>query len=316
MINNSNKVIVVVPHRISGFFEIVDKINGENIDNPEQIGSTGAGFNLSAVGKTSIIYQERDKDEMSICKISINNEELNEKAETSHYIFNFLKDYFKFPVEVEIEHQFDLPVGCGYGASGVGALGTVIGLNKLFNLELSNLEIGRIAHVSEVVNRTGLGTVCGLLRGGLCILQKSGYPCVSEKVTIPKDINVLCGSFGMIPTKSILSDPILSPKIKEAGRIALKKLNLDPNILTFMDASIEFVNNTNILDILELDRMKELIESLNRLDIIGASMNQLGRSVYTICKKKNKKDVIDTFESYKPEIKIFDLFINQKGPLI
>ena len=93
MINNSNKVIVVVPHRISGFFEIVDKINGENIDNPEQIGSTGAGFNLNAVGKTSIIYQERDKDEMSICKISINNEELNEKSETSNYIFNFLKDY-------------------------------------------------------------------------------------------------------------------------------------------------------------------------------------------------------------------------------
>jgi len=30
------KVIVKVPHRISGFFEIVDKINGVKIKDPEK----------------------------------------------------------------------------------------------------------------------------------------------------------------------------------------------------------------------------------------------------------------------------------------
>ena len=54
MAKRIKKVIVEVPHRISGFFEIVDKINGVKIDDPEKIGSRGAGFCLSAKGKTEI----------------------------------------------------------------------------------------------------------------------------------------------------------------------------------------------------------------------------------------------------------------------
>jgi len=30
MVSNTNKIIVEVPHRISGFFEIVDKENGRD----------------------------------------------------------------------------------------------------------------------------------------------------------------------------------------------------------------------------------------------------------------------------------------------
>ena len=47
------------------------------------------------------------------------------------------------------------------------------------------------------------------------------------------------------------------------------------------------------------------MDNLNKLDIIGASMNQLGRSVYAICRKKNEKEVLNVFESYKPEISVY-----------
>ena len=49
---SKKKIIVEVPHRISGFFEIVDEINGVMIEDPQKIGSRGSGFCLSAVGKT------------------------------------------------------------------------------------------------------------------------------------------------------------------------------------------------------------------------------------------------------------------------
>ncbi|MHA1487201.1 MAG: GHMP family kinase ATP-binding protein, partial [Promethearchaeota archaeon] len=150
MVSNTNKIIVEVPHRISGFFEIVDKENGIPIKNPEKIGSRGAGFNVSGVGETVISSKKLEKEDESQCTIYINEEKLDNKAETTYFIYDYIRKLIDYPISVKIEHFFDLPVGCGYGASGSGALGTIFGLNKLLNLNLTNLESGRIAHIAEV----------------------------------------------------------------------------------------------------------------------------------------------------------------------
>lgn len=305
-----NKVIVEVPHRISGFFEIVDQVDGVKIEDPERIGSRGAGFCVNAVGKTEITSQVLDKNNEFKVEIYINGKKLNQKAETTYYIVNYVKKYIRKSYKIEINHFFDLPVGCGYGGSGSGALGTIFGLDYLLNLRLSNQEKGKIAHIAEVVNHTGLGTVCGQLNGGMGILKEPGYPCVYKRINPPKNLRIMCGSFGVIHTKSILTDPILSLRINEAGKMALKKLIIKPNIKTFIDASIEFVKNTEILEILELPRVNELINDLNKLNIIGASMNQLGRSVYAICREENEKEVLDILESYKPNIEVYNTSIH------
>ncbi len=221
----------------------------------------------------------------------------------------------KDPVKVKIEHFFDLPVGCGYGASGSGALGTIFGLNKLFNLNLDDLENGKIAHIAEVVKKTGLGTVCGQLGRGLCLLKEPGYPCTYERLKSPNDLLVICGSFGAIQTKSILSDASLSSKIKRAGKIALNKLMLEPNYRNFIKVSFGFVEESEILNILHLDRIRELLNDLHKLDIIGASMNQLGRSVYIFCKKGKENEVLEVLNTYKPEILVFKLTINNKNTI-
>ena len=236
------KVIVKVPHRVSGFFEIVDEINGKPFKYPVKIGSRGAGFNLNAFGITKIKLLSTNADD----KIFINDTELNEKAETTHFIVNYIKKFIKRPINVEIHHKFDFPVGCGYGASGVGALGTIFGLSKLLKIRLSELEKIKIAHISEVINRTGLGTVCGQITGGLCILKEPGFPCSSEKISIPKNLIVVCGTFGIIHTKSILNDPIISRAIKKEGKVALEKLIQNPNINNFIESSMQFVKNTKI----------------------------------------------------------------------
>jgi pantoate kinase len=149
------KVIVRVPHRISGFFEIVDEINGKKIKNPEKIGSRGAGFNLNCFGTTEIQLEKADELRESRYKIYINEIELNEKAETSSYILKHYLQDLSSSYYIKIFHNFDLPVGCGFGASGSGALGCIYGLNDLLNLNLSHFEKGRIAHISEVINRRG-----------------------------------------------------------------------------------------------------------------------------------------------------------------
>lgn len=315
MANTTNKITVEVPHRISGFFEIVDKKNGNIINNPEQIGSRGAGFNVSGKGRTDLSFENLEKGKESCCTIYINEEKFDKKAETTCFIFDYVKKLIKVPVKVKIEHFFDLPVGCGYGASGSGALGTIFGLNKLFNLHLDDLENGKIAHIAEVVKKTGLGTVCGQLGRGLCILKEPGYPCTYERLKSPNDLLVICGSFGTILTKSILSDASLSSKIKRAGKIALNKLMLEPNYRNFIKVSFQFVEESEILNILHLDRIRELLNDLHKLDIIGASMNQLGRSIYIFCKKGKENEVLEVLNTYKPEILIFKLTINNRNTI-
>jgi len=312
------KIIEVsVPHRISGFFEIVDQKNsGKTIKNPEKIGSRGAGFNLSAVGKTMVkVFKSPELEEKNY-KIFINNNKLNKRAATSYYILKYVKDLIQNPIGIEIHHKFELPVGCGYGASGSGALGIILALNKALALNLDLFECGRIAHIAEVINRTGLGTVCGQLSGGLSILKNPGYPCHSERIQVDNNIKVVCTSFGEISTKSILSDPILNDKIKHAGKIALSKLINSPGIKTFMDVSLGFVRKTNILNLLDLNEIKQFLRDLNNQNIIGASMNQLGKSVYAVCKEKNLDKVKEIFQSYNSMDKIHILSINDKGPKI
>jgi pantoate kinase len=303
------RVIVRVPHRISGFFEIVDSIDGKRILDPMKIGSRGAGFNVNAFGKTLISYEKIEKDEKSKCSIFINEQKMNEKAETSYYIFNSVKEYIKCNVRLKIEHFFDLPVGCGYGASGSGALGTIFGLNTLFNLNLSSFECGKIAHIAEVINKTGLGTVCGQLGGGLCILKEPGYPCKTEQINVPKNVIIMCVSLGKIQTKAILSDPLLSTNIKKAGKIALKKINSNPNYKNFIKCSIDFVKKSNILEVLNLNEIKELMDELNSLKIIGASMNQLGQSVYIFCKEDKINLVNEILSKFNSKFKNYLLRI-------
>jgi pantoate kinase len=307
------EVIVEVPHRISGFFEIVDEIDGTKINSPERIGSRGAGFNLSAVGRTKIKIEDFDKSNDHEISILINNEKMDEKAETTYYIYNYIRKFIENSIKITIFHEFDLPVGCGFGASGSGALGSIYGLDHVLNLGLSIKERGRIAHIAEVVNRTGLGTVCGQLRGGLCILREPGYPCVSESIEVPGNLKIICGSFGMIHTKSILTDPVLNLKIKQAGRRAQTKLLQKRNIKTFIKASFDFVKETKMLKILGLSEINDLIQRLNKLKILGASMNQLGRSVSAICEGEDEKNVREILLSYEPEIKVFNLSISGRG---
>ena len=305
------KVIIKVPHRISGFFEIVDEINGKKINDPEKIGSRGAGFNLNSFGTTELYLEKLDDIKESCYNIFINGKEMNEKAETSNYIIKNCLKALDFSYDIKVFHNFDLPVGSGFGASGSGALGCVYGLNNLLDLNLTSFEKGRIAHIAEVVNRTGLGTVCGQLGGGLCILLEPGYPCVFERINISNEIIVICGSYGEIHTKSILNDPQLSKNIKTAGKKALRLLLEKPNLYNFVRVSYQFVLGSKILSILNLSEIEQLLKDLNKLKIIGASMNQLGRSVFIFCKKSSEKQVQEVLNSYKPELKTFRSSVNE-----
>ena len=85
-----------------------------------------------------------------------------------------------------------------------------------------------------------------------------------------------------------------------------------------MKASIDFVRNTEILHILNLIKTEELMNDLNKQKIIGASMNQLGKSAYCFCKSKDEKKVLEVYDSYIKDSKLFvkSLEVCHKGPIL
>ncbi|MEM2109344.1 MAG: hypothetical protein QW327_02525, partial [Candidatus Odinarchaeota archaeon] len=146
-----NSFKIFVPARISGFFKILytRKDSGINFH-----GALGAGPNLQVGGFTSIKILDDHAKKISIF-INGRNEE---NAVTS---LNVVKKLLPvdFDKSIEVYHNIDVPIGCGYGASGIGALGLAAALNIALELKLTYNQVGAIAHEAEITSKTGLGTV-------------------------------------------------------------------------------------------------------------------------------------------------------------
>ncbi len=316
VMKSDTEITVLVPHRISGFFQIVESGGGRPVDDLSRIGSKGGGPSLSNYGKTKIKIKEfLDSTEPSKCTITINGSESTKTARTTFYVFSHYTSLIKRPVDIEIHHEYELPLGAGYGSSGCGAIGTSFGLNYLLNVGLSYNQAGRIAHIAEVMNRTGLGTVGGQLTGGISITTKAGFPFELDRIFCPPNIKIVCGSFGSIPTQSIIGDPLHKSRIKEAGARAMNTLLKNPVFTEFIEVSQQFVEDIQILEPNEMQEIRELISELNKLTVFGASMNQLGKSVYCFCKSSEVNRVTDTFNSFSPSfLKVLE--VCETGPVL
>ena len=83
-------------------------------------------------------------------------------------------------------------------------------INKKFRLGLSKIEIGQIAHLAELKNFTGLGSVLTQFHTGLLLRIKEGAPGIGlvYKFSLPPEElnNVLILSWGGLSTSEILKD--------------------------------------------------------------------------------------------------------------
>lgn len=315
--NQISEIEILVPHRISGFFQIMDQPEERSKKLYEKIGSRGGGPALTAFGKTKLelINNNYSMNENHI-EIMINGENRTNNAVTTLSVIQEMQKFIKIPLNLKISHEFELPSGCGYGTSGAGALGVALGLNLLYDLGFSTMQAAKFAHIAEVINHTGLGTVGGQYVGGLSITMNPGWPFNMDNILIPSDISVVVGSFGAISTASILTHPVYREKIIHAGQEAMALIHQHYDISNYMKICRQFIEKTELLKLLQLDRIESLMKELNELSIYGASMNQLGKSVFTICKKSQINSVLEIYERYKPTHTLKSLEICHHGPYV
>lgn len=258
------------PCQITGFFSIHDTPS-----DPLKIGSTGAGVNLQHGVTTSVRITRASRTKLSI---SFNGKPLANPVVSRTVAREHLERSSK-TLRVNVSHNGILPMGCGYGTSGAGALSLSLALNEALGSHLSELEAAQIAHKVEVKHKTGLGTVTSAFYGGLLIRTRPGAPGIAEvkKIIPPSSLRVVSGAFGRISTADILTDRVLRKRVNLCGRGLVSLQVRSPESNTFIKLSRRFADCLGIFS----PRLRGAIANMQRRQITS-SMMMIGESLFTV----------------------------------
>jgi len=253
------------PAHITGFFAICEH------PDPLYKGSIGCGLVLEAGCVTEVADAH---GQGSGARITINGEP--DEAQTTRYVLDRLAE----AAEISVTTDFEMPVGCGFGASAAGALSTALALNELLKLTMTVHEVAQVAHCAEVVNGTGLGDVIAETCGGAVIRTKPGPPGIGSIDRLPhRNEQVSYVVLGAKPTRSILAEGGESTRrrITEVGKAALKALLRKPTLENFMHLSRDFALRIELIS----DACKDALEAVQAEGQV-ASVAMLGETIFVI----------------------------------
>ncbi|OWT33643.1 hypothetical protein BGI41_01415 [Methanobrevibacter sp. 87.7] len=292
-------ISVFVPGHITGFFSIFPK------KNKLEKGSLGCGVLLDKGVTTSI--KETNKDGIHI---KINGKENKYNAIISEETLKIInKDY---PIDkyldnlgingLEVNHNIEVPIGCGFGTSASSSLGIAILLKDILNLPITYKEAGKYAHLSEVSLNCGLGDVIAEMSKGIVLRTKPGAPGIGKTQYITSDYKIVSKSLDKIDTSEIITDPDYQKKITNEGLKAQKEYLKNQNSENFIKCSYNFSKNIGLFN-------NEIIDLINEFNefCIGSSMAMIGNTVFGLCKDTstlNKEEyMISNIESTGIQIK-------------
>lgn len=277
--------LVFAPSHITGFFEVIDH------PSPLIKGSRGAGVVLDRGVLTRVDVCDGSGE--IVIKTNGKNHDQKYPLENSvtYKTLNLLKKQFPKlkwdEIKITIQHEINVPVEAGFGASAGFALGTSVGVSKLLKLPLTFNRAAAVAHNAEVELKTGMGDVMGSVVGGFPVRLEPGAPGYGDADKLLNgheyaekeygSLFVISKTLGTIETASILTDPDMTLKVNSVARDMLKKLLLNPQITNFMDLSLEFSQKTGLID----PEIMEIVDVMKD-ETMGASMAMLGKTAFAI----------------------------------
>lgn len=170
-----------------------------------------------------------------------------------------------------VDLEPEVPIGCGFGASGAATLATALAANEEFDLGLSREDLVQASHVAEVNAGTGLGDVFIQTAGGALMNKGSG-----RRRWEPTDA-IEYVSFGGMATSETLGDADLMARI---GRVGGKTLNALPH-----EPSLERLTRDAWSFALAIELPTERVrDTVADVEAAGgaASMAMLGETVFAV----------------------------------
>ncbi len=275
----STKAAAFSPCHITGFFQV--HTSNKRL---EKVGSTGAGISLEDGVLTKVSIERASKPKIMV---SFNGRPLRSPIVSRSVVKEYLQHSFG-PLAVRVSHESRLPIGCGYGTSGAGALGLSLCMNESMGNPLTHMEAARVAHEVEVRCKTGLGTVTATFHGGFLARVKPGAPGVSRVLKLPfsKSDRVVSASYGPISTSRFLSRRDLVEEVNSCGRNLVARLLKRPRFDVFLGISRGFVVCLNVMT----PRLTRLVNLMDQAGI-SASMMMIGESAFTIAHSDTVRNI-------------------------
>jgi pantoate kinase len=280
------ETVAFSPGHITGLFQICD----QSAD-PLSKGSRGAGVSTKLGVTTKVQIEPSIKTSF---KITINGE-MTKSAILSEYVLKTFLSRVKGKHRILVEHQAGVPIGSGFGTSGAGALSLGLALNEVFNLNLSQVQIGQIAHVAEIECKTGLGTVIGETYGGFEIRIKAGAPGVGELRQIPinDDYAIACLNFAPISKRDILTNETHRDRINMVGGKLVDELIKDSTPNCFMALSRRFAEHVGLISL----RLRNVLNETDR-EGITCSMAMFGENLFAVADHDSLKRLTKIFHEH------------------
>jgi len=288
------------PAGISSFFEIVDRRpNGRPFKDLSYAGARGGGFVISRGVLTHVRLKRVDRSRISV---RINNRAASHAKTTIAAVARLLQISGE-KYEAIIEHDVDVPIGAGYGASAAGSLSAALAFSEAADLGLSVNEVGRVVHGAEIANGTGLGTVGPILTGGFILTRKSGGPgiAVIDRLPVSQRLKVISACLGPISTKKALRSKDLRRKVNALGRETFRSIVTDLRPENFMRASKKFAYGLGLMS----PQTAQLIELMETAGAIGATQNMLGQAVHAIADEDVARRILLAVKSRFPKAQAF-----------
>lgn len=276
------------PGHITGFFQICDEP-----ENPLLKGSRGAGVSVSRGVTTTV---DATPSKRSSINVRINGQPTSSAPVSKGVANRFLKLLPNENFEIQISHKVALPIGCGFGTSGAAALSLSLALNHVFSLGLTQLEAAQIAHIVEVEQKTGLGTVIAEMTGGIEIRTVAGGPGIGEVEVIPasKDYMVVCLPFGPISTPKYLRDDKARKRINERGGFFTDNLRGNPTVTNFLKCSRQFAEHVHLIT----ERVHAVLQDSDAKGFT-CSTAIFGENAFTLVLPSQVQEITAILESHK-----------------
>lgn len=301
---------IYVPSGVSSFFEICDRYeNGQKIEDPLLVGARGGGFIISK-GTTTVASSS---DILSEDEISINGVQ-SPGAKTSLGVIRLIRKEYSIP-PVSVSHTVLPPIGQGFGTSGAGALSTSIALGDLFDLNFTLTEASKYAHIAEIENVTGLGTVISLSsgRGAIGLVTEPGGLSIGRTdaiVTDPDNYTLVCAAFGAVSKSSVLLNDSSRRRINEFGRETLGSILDNPTPEKLLSESRRFSERTGLAS----PKLLKLCDMAVEFGAVGATVNMIGNAIHCLVEKTNYETFMAKFSNIVSIGSLFESSLIQSGP--
>jgi len=296
------------PSGLSSLFEIctVDS-KGKALTDPAQIGARGGGFALTHGVKARVRTR---KSRSTQIRIRINSKPAPEAYTTQWALTSLLEKAAK-TLDVQVDIRASVPIAAGYGTSAAGTAAASLALADASELPVTYNELGRITHMAEVVNGTGLGTAAAVFIGGFVLVSEPGAPGVGavDRLLFPKDHSIVCAFLESTPTRDALSHTDLITRVNPSAQRAMREIRAKPDLHTFLTESRKFGRESGF----ETSDITSLIDTMISAGAIGAAQNMIGRAVHGVVENGRATSVFRLVKRRFPKATVFITRLDERG---